>query len=128
MRREIIHTPHAPAAIGPYSQAVLAGNTLYCSGQIPINPKDNSININADIEAQTVQVLENLQAVLKAAGMDLEDVVRCEVFLDSMEEFAQMNEVYSRYFNENPPARVTVEVAKLPRGVKVEISCIAVKG
>lgn len=127
MRREIIHTPHAPAAIGPYSQAVLVGETLYCSGQIPINPMDNSLNLNADIEAQTVQVLENLQAVLKAGGMDLENVVRCEVFLAAMEEFAQMNEVYSRYFNENPPARVTVEVSKLPRGVKVEISCIAVK-
>jgi 2-iminobutanoate/2-iminopropanoate deaminase len=127
MKREVISTPHAPAAIGPYNQAILAGNTLYCSGQIPINPKTNGIDLEADIEAQTVQVLENLGAVLKAASMDFKDVVRCEVFLASMDDFAQMNEVYSRYFNESPPARVTVEVSKLPRGVKVEISCIAVK-
>lgn len=126
MKREVISTPHAPAAIGPYSQAILAGNTLYCSGQIAIDPKTNSINVDADIETQTIQVLENLGAVLKTGGMSYRDVVRCDVFLSSMDEYAQMNEVYSRYFNESPPARLAVEVSRLPRGVKVEIACIAV--
>ncbi|HCR49760.1 MAG TPA: reactive intermediate/imine deaminase [Bacteroidetes bacterium] len=125
MKREVINTPHAPAAIGPYSQAIQVGKTLYCSGQIPIDPKTNIVLTDADIENQTIQVLENIGAVLKASGMSNRDVARCEVFLASMDDFAQMNEVYSRYFNESPPARVTVEVSKLPRGVKVEISCIA---
>lgn len=126
--REVISTTHAPAAIGPYSQAILTGDTLYCSGQIPIDPKNNQVQSDLDIEGQTQLVLENLGAILKAAGMSYRNVARCEVFLASMNEFAQMNEVYSRYFNESPPARVTVEVSKLPRGVKIEISCIAVKG
>ena len=126
--REVISTTHAPAAIGPYSQAILTGDTLYCSGQIPIDPKNNQVQSDLDIEGQTQLVLENLGAILKAAGMSYRIVARCEVFLASMNEFAQMNEVYSRYFNESPPARVTVEVSKLPRGVKIEISCIAVKG
>lgn len=126
-KREVISTPHAPAAIGPYSQAILAGDTLYCSGQIPIDPKTNTVMNDYDIEQQTELVLENLGAVLKGASMSYRNVCRCEVFLASMDEFAQMNEVYSRYFNESPPARVTVEVSKLPRGVRVEISCIAVR-
>ena len=124
--RTIVKTPLAPAAIGPYSQAVLVDGTLYCSGQIPINPESGSI-VNAGIEAQAEQVLENLGAVLRAAGMDYEHVVRCTVYLADINDYGQVNEVYARYFNERPPAREAVEVSALPRGVGVEISCIAVR-
>lgn len=126
MNRKRISTSQAPAAIGPYSQAVLAGETLYCSGQIAIDPENGSMN-NGGIEAETRQVLENLGAVLDAAGMKFTDVVRCTVYLASIDEYAQMNEVYSGFFSESPPAREAVEVGKLPRGARVEISCIAVR-
>ncbi len=124
--RTIIKTPRAPAAIGPYSQAVLVGDTLYCSGQIAIDPKTGSL-ITESIERETEQVLENLGAVLRAAGMDYKDVVRCTVYLVDINDYAQVNEVYARYFNESPPAREAVQVAALPRGARVEISCIAVR-
>jgi len=125
-RREYIATPQAPAAIGPYSQAVLVDNTLYCSGQIAIDPVTGQM-MHGSIEEETERVLENLGAVLKAAGMDFRDVVRCTVYLVDMEDYAQMNEVYARYFSEDPPSREAVEVASLPRGARVEISCIAVR-
>ncbi len=124
--RTIIKTPRAPAAIGPYSQAVLVGDTLYCSGQIAIDPKTGSL-ITDSIERETEQVLENLGAVLRAAGMDYRDVVRCTVYMTNINDYAQINEVYARYFNESLPAREAVQVAALPRGARVEISCIAVR-
>ncbi|ARA92701.1 MAG: RidA family protein [Bacteroidetes bacterium] len=124
--RTVIKTPLAPAAIGPYSQAILVRDTLYCSGQIPIDPESGSI-VSGNIEAQTERVLENLGAVLRAAGMDYSHVVRCTVYLADINDYGQVNEVYARYFNERPPSREAVEVSALPRGVRVEISCIAVR-
>ncbi|GIV59491.1 RidA family protein [Rhodocaloribacter litoris] len=124
--RSRIKTPLAPAAIGPYSQAVLIGNTLYCSGQIAIDPKTGHL-IDEGIEAETERVLENLGAVLKAAGMDYRHVVRCTVYLTDINDYAQVNEIYARYFSEAPPAREAVQVAALPRGARVEISCVAVR-
>ena len=124
--RSAVKTPLAPAAIGPYSQAILAGETLYCSGQIAIDPRTGSF-ISSSIEEETERVLENLGAVLKAAGMDYRHVVRCTVFLSDINDYAQVNEVYARYFNEDPPAREALQVAALPRNARVEISCIAVR-
>ena len=124
--RTIIKTPLAPAAIGPYSQGVLAGETLYCSGQIPIDPDGGGL-ISGTIEAETERVLENLGAVLRAASMDYENVVRCTVYLTSMDDYAQVNEVYAQYFSESPPAREAVAVAALPRGARIEVSCVAVR-
>jgi 2-iminobutanoate/2-iminopropanoate deaminase len=125
MNREIIKSPDAPAAIGPYSQAVRAGDTVYCSGQIPIDPKTGEL-VTGSIEDQTTQVLDNLGAVLGAAGLTMQSVVRCTVFVSDMGDFGRVNEVYARYFSTNPPARATVEVSGLPKDVDVEISCIAV--
>ncbi len=125
-RREIISTPHAPAAIGPYSQAILAGNTLYCSGQVAFDPKTGEL-LQGDIEAETMRVLDNLGAVLQAAGMSYENVVACTVYLTDINDYGQVNEVYARYFNESPPAREAIEVAALPRGARVEVSCTAVR-
>lgn len=122
----VVKTPLAPAAIGPYSQAILAGDTLYCSGQIAIDPKTGSM-ITTSVEAETVRVLENLGAVLHAVGMDYVNVVQCTVFLTDINDYAQVNEVYARYFNETPPAREAVQVAALPRSARVEISCVAVR-
>lgn len=124
--RSVVKTSLAPAAIGPYSQAILAGDALYCSGQIPIDPKTGHM-ISGGVEAQTERVLENMGAVLKAAGMSYQHVVRCTVYLDDMNDYGVVNEVYSRYFNDAPPAREAVEVSALPRGVKIEISCVAVR-
>ncbi|MDX1547079.1 MAG: RidA family protein [Rhodothermales bacterium] len=124
--RTTVKTPLAPAAIGPYSQGILAGDTLYCSGQIAIDPRTGSM-ITRSVEAETERVLENLGAVLHCVGMDYENVVRCTVYLTDINDYAQVNEVYSRYFNEEPPARVAVQVAALPRGARVEISCVAVR-
>lgn len=124
--RSYVDTPLAPAAIGPYSQAVQAGDTLYCSGQIAIDPKTGSL-VQTSVEAETEQVLENLGAVLRAAGMSYEHVVRCCVYLTDINDFAQVNEVYARYFSEAPPARETVQISALPRNARVEISCIAVR-
>ncbi|MCI0493925.1 RidA family protein [candidate division KSB1 bacterium] len=124
--KEIIKSPDAPAAIGPYSQAIKVGNTLYCSGQIAIDPKTGEL-VTENIEAETKQVLDNLGAVLKAAGMDYSDVVQATVYMTDMENYKIINGIYGQYFKENPPARVAVQVANLPRYVNVEIACIAVK-
>ena len=124
--RTTITTPLAPSAIGPYSQGILAGNTLYVSGQIAIHPESGSM-VKGSIEEETERVLDNLGAVLQAASMNYENVVRCEVFLTDVNDYAQVNEVYARYFNESPPARQAVQVAALPRNARVEISCIAVR-
>jgi len=123
--REIVSTDKAPGAIGPYSQAIKTGGMVYCSGQIPIDPVTGEF-ISNDIAEQTEQVLKNLAAVLEAGGTSLGNVVKTTVFLADMSDFAAMNEVYARYFNENKPARATVQAARLPRDAKVEIECIAV--
>lgn len=125
--KRVVSTPDAPEAIGPYSQAIHAGNTLYLSGQIPIDPKTKQLMATADIETQTKLVLDNLQAVLKADGMDMSHVVSTTVFMKNLDNFAKMNAIYATYFKSNPPARATVEVSRLPRDVQVEISAIAVK-
>ena len=121
-----IKTPLAPAAIGPYSQAVLAGDTLYCSGQIAIDPESGGL-VSGTIEEEAERVLENLGAVLKGASMSFNCVVRCTVYLTDINDYATVNEVYSRYFSESPPAREAVQVAALPRGARIEMSCVAVR-
>ncbi len=122
--KEIITTDSAPKAIGPYSQAVRANGFIFLSGQIPLDPATGQL-IEGDVAAQTERVLENIGAVLKAAGSGLEEVVKTTVFLKDMADFAHMNEVYARYFSNQPPARSTVEAARLPRDVSVEIEVIA---
>ncbi len=122
--KTIISTERAPKAIGPYSQAVVSNGWAFLSGQIPLDPVTNQ-TIAGDIAAQTERVLENLKSVLEAAGSSLERVVKTTVYLKDMGEFAKMNEVYGRYFASNAPARATVEAARLPRDVSVEIDCIA---
>jgi 2-iminobutanoate/2-iminopropanoate deaminase len=124
--KKVISTPAAPNAIGPYSQAIRAGKTLYLAGQIAIDPKTNQVLSNESIEEQTRRVLENLTAVLAADGLTMDHVVTTTVFLKDLSEFDKMNAVYATYFKNAPPARATVEVARLPRDVKVEISAIAV--
>lgn len=125
--KKIIYTDLAPKPIGPYSQAILVGNTLYVSGQIAIDPKTGELNM-ANIEEETHRVLDNLMAILKAADMDSSHVVKCSVFVKDMKQFAAINAVYATYFPaEGAPARETVEVANLPKFVNVEISCIAFK-
>ncbi|MDO9512745.1 MAG: RidA family protein [Bacteroidales bacterium] len=124
--KKIIQTSNAPKAIGPYSQAIQAGNTLYISGQIPINPATSSIK-EGGIKEQTHQVLENIGAILKEAGYAYENVVKCTCLLSDMDNFAAMNEVYGSYFQQDPPARAAYGVVKLPLGVLIEIECIAVK-
>lgn len=121
---KIIATPNAPAAIGPYSQAVVSNGFAFLSGQIPLDPATAKI-VEGDVAAQTERVLENLKAVLESCGASLNQVVKTTVYLKDMGEFARMNEVYARYFPQNPPARATVEAARLPRDVRVEIDCIA---
>jgi 2-iminobutanoate/2-iminopropanoate deaminase len=123
--KRIINTENAPAPIGPYSQSVLAGNILYVSGQIPLNPKTGEL-INASIVAETEMVMNNIQAILIEAGADLSNVVKCSIFVKNLGDFALINETYGKYFLNNPPARETVEVSRLPKDVNVEISCIAV--
>jgi len=123
-QKRVVSTEGAPKAIGPYSQAIIYGDTVYCSGQIPLDPVTNQI-VDGGIAEQTVRVLENLKAVLDAAGSSFDRVLKTTVFLKDMGEFAAMNEVYGRYFNVNPPARATVEAARLPRDVRVEIECVA---
>ena len=125
--KTIINTPNAPAPIGPYNQAVLIGNTLYTSGQIALDPKTMALVMDT-IEAETKQVMENLKAVLAAADMTFENVIKTSIFISDMHNFAKINAVYATYFNEDTaPARETVEVANLPKFVNVEISMIAVK-
>jgi len=123
--KKIISTPNAPAAIGPYSQAVVSNGFAFLSGQIPLDPATGQLIEARDIAAQTQRVLENLQAVLKACGSSFSKVVKTTVYLKDMGEFARMNEVYARYFPQDAPARATVEAARLPRDVRVEIDCIA---
>jgi 2-iminobutanoate/2-iminopropanoate deaminase len=123
---QIIYTPDAPAPIGPYSQAVLAGNTLYVSGNIALDPETGQL-INENITEETHAVMKNMEAILRAAGFSFSDVVKCTIFIQDMGQFATINEAYGQYFKTNPPARETVEVSKLPKNVNVEISCIAVK-
>jgi 2-iminobutanoate/2-iminopropanoate deaminase len=123
--KNIISTDHAPKAIGPYSQAVVANGFAFLSGQIPLDPDTGQL-IEGDIALQTERVLENLKAVLESCGSSLALVVKTTVYLKDMGEFAAMNEVYARYFAEDPPARATVEAARLPRDVGVEIDCIAI--
>lgn len=125
--RKIINTPHAPAPVGPYQQAVLVGDTLYVSGQIAIDPATNAI-VKDDIETETHQVLKNMRAILEAADMTFDNVVKCSVFVMDMDMFSRINSVYAQYFNEsNAPARELVQVAVLPKYVNIEISCIAVR-
>ncbi|CAM4380567.1 RidA family protein [Zobellia nedashkovskayae] len=125
--KKIINTPNAPAPIGPYNQAILSGDTLYISGQIPIDPTTGNL-IEGDITKETRQSMENLKAILTEAGMTFEHVVKSNIFLNDMNQFSQVNEVYGSYFNsETAPARETVEVANLPKFVNVEISMIAVR-
>lgn len=126
VERSRVRTSLAPAAIGPYCQAILVGDTLYCSGQIPLDPATGSL-VTGGIEVETERVLENVGAVLRACGMGYEHVVKCTVFLTDMNDYAGMNDVYARYFSEATPAREAVQVAGLPRGARVEISCTAVR-
>jgi len=125
--REIVKTESAPAAIGPYSQAVRAGGFVFASGQIPLDPKTGQF-VEGGVREQTEQVMRNLAAVLEAAGTGLDRVVKTTVFLADMDDFAAMNEVYGRYFADNPPARATVQAARLPRDARVEIEVVALAG
>jgi 2-iminobutanoate/2-iminopropanoate deaminase len=122
---ETVSTDKAPGAIGPYSQAIRANGMVFCSGQIPIDPATGDF-VSDIVAEQTEQVLKNLSEVLRAAGTGLDKVVKTTVFLADMNDFGEMNEVYSRYFSGNKPARATVQAARLPRDAKVEIDCIAV--
>jgi 2-iminobutanoate/2-iminopropanoate deaminase len=125
--KKIINTPNAPAPIGPYNQAVLSDNTLFISGQVAFDPS-TGILVMDDIKTETKQVMENLKAILNAAGMGFDNVVKTSIFISDMNNFGQINEVYGQYFNpETAPARETVQVARLPKDVNVEISMIAVK-
>ncbi len=126
MARKIIYTDDAPEPIGPYSQAVYINGMLFVSGQIPLDPFSGAL-IKNGIEEETVQVMENLKAILQAAEMDFSNVVKCSIFLSDMHDFPKVNEVYGRYFKTNPPARETVEVSVLPKNANIEISCIAVR-
>ncbi len=123
--KEITLTDKAPAAIGPYSQAIMTGNLIFVSGQIPFTPEGKMVE--GGVEPETVQVLENLKAVLEEAGVSLAQVVKTTVYLKDMADFAAVNEIYGKYFTDQPPARATVEVSALPKGVKVEIEAIAVR-
>lgn len=123
---EVISTKDAPKAVGPYSQAIKAGNTLYCAGQISINPETSELEL-ADIKQQTGRVLKNLKAVIEESGFGLADVVKTTVYLTDIKDFSGMNEVYADFFGNNKPARATVAVRSLPKGAKVEIDAIAVK-
>ena len=125
--KQIIFTDKAPAPIGPYSQAILINNTLYTSGQIPLDPATGEL-VGGDIETETKQVMENMKAVLEAAGMTFNNVVKASIFIIDMNDFAKINTIYGSYFNEETaPARETVQVAKLPKNVNIEISMIAVQ-
>ena len=125
MSKQVIRTADAPAPIGPYSQAVLIKGTLYVSGQIALDADTGEL-INHNITEETHHVMKNLEAVLSEAGMSFANVVKCSIFVKDMNDFATINEAYGQYFKENPPARETVEVSRLPKDVNVEISCIAV--
>lgn len=124
--KKAIQIPGAPAPIGPYSQAILKENTLYVSGQIPLDPTTGKL-VDINIKESTKRVMDNISSLLKEADMNFDNVVKCSIFLKDLNNFAQVNDVYSTYFNDTPPARETVEVARLPMDVEIEISCIAIK-
>ncbi|MCG8352339.1 MAG: RidA family protein [Chloroflexales bacterium] len=126
MSRTVVSTPNAPQAIGPYSQAIAIDNLIFCSGQIPIDPATGEV-VSGDVGVVTRQVLNNLKALLEAAGSSLDHVVKTMVFLADMNDFAAMNAVYSEFFPSNPPARSAVQAAALPKGVRVEIEAIALR-
>ena len=123
--KKVISTKNAPLAIGPYSQAILSNNTLYCSGQIAIVPETGDL-IMDNIVNETTQVMENIASVLKAANMNFSNVVKCSIFMKNMGDYTEINKVYAEYFDENPPSREAVQVSVLPKNVNVEISVIAV--
>ncbi len=123
---KVVTTPDAPAAIGPYSQAISVGNLVFCSGQIALDPVTMQI-VGEDIETQTKQVFKNIRAVLKAENLTLSNIVKCTVFMKDLNDFAKMNTLYAEEFGTNKPARSTVQVARLPKDVLIEIECIAVK-
>jgi 2-iminobutanoate/2-iminopropanoate deaminase len=125
MSKEIIYSNQAPEPIGPYSQAVKAGNILFVSGQIAIN-RTSGVLVNSSIPDETTQVMANLEGILKQAGTNFSNVVKCSIFLKDMNFFPVVNEVYGKYFPNHPPARETIEVSRLPKDVNVEISCIAI--
>ena len=124
MKKKVIRTEKAPKAIGPYSQAIQAGNLLFISGQIPIDPTTGEL-VKGEIDQQTKRVLDNIKGILESQGLETEDVVKVTIFLKDMGNFNQMNEIYTTYFPSSPPARSTVEVARLPRDVEIEIETIA---
>ena len=124
--KRVISTANAPQAIGPYSQAIEAGGFVFVSGQIPLIPATGEL-VEGSVEVQTARVLENLKAILEAAGSSLENVVKTTVYITNMDDFAKVNGIYGQYFQENPPARVCVEVSKLPKGALVEIDVIAAR-
>ena len=124
--KKALQIPGAPAPIGPYSQAILKGDTLYVSGQIPLNPATGEL-VDSSIEASTEQVMKNLSALLSEADMNMDNIVKCSIFLKDLNDFDAVNAIYGRYFRSEPPARETVQVARLPKGVSVEISCIAIR-
>ena len=124
MKRRVIHSPDAPDTLGPYSQAIDAGDFVFCSGQVPIDPSTGKL-IDGDVADQTHQVMANLRAVLAAAGLAFGDVVKTTIYLASMEDFPRVNEAYGQYFPEDPPARATLAVAGLPLGARVEIEALA---
>ena len=126
MDKKIIKTDNAPDPIGPYNQAIFAGDTLYISGQIPINPETGELN-NASLQDETHQCMKNLEAILQEAGLDFSNVIKSTIFITDMKRFAEINEVYGQYFTGDFPARETVQVAALPKFVNVEISMIAVR-
>jgi 2-iminobutanoate/2-iminopropanoate deaminase len=121
-----ISIPNAPAPVGPYSQAIDTGNMLFVSGQIPLNPEDGKLIVDSIVES-THQVMQNIQSLLHAAGFEWTHVVKCSIFLKDLNDFNEVNKVYSSYFEDVPPARETVQVSRLPLDVSIEISCIAVK-
>jgi len=127
MMKKIISTSEAPAALGPYSQAVRVGSTIYCAGQIPLDPKTGQI-VSGGIEVQTRRVMDNVTAILKAEGLTCENIVKTTIFLADLGDFQTVNEVYGSYFKQAPPARSTVQVAALPKGARLEIEAIAIAG
>ena len=126
MLKSVVYSDNAPEPIGPYSQAIQAGNMLFVSGQIAIQKSSGKFIVNS-IEEETMQVMANIRDILTSAGMDFTNVVKSSIFMKDMNNFPKINEVYGRYFKENPPARESIEVSRLPKDVNVEISCIAVK-
>lgn len=124
--KKAIQIPGAPAPIGPYSQAIVSGNTVYVSGQIPLNPFTGELEITS-IEDATHRILKNIESLLKECDMNLTHIVKCSIFMTDLGQFSEMNAVYGSYFKDVPPARETVQVSKLPMNVPIEISCIAIK-